>query len=171
MIRSLTAALSLVAIAATALAGPELVRHPDGYATGFVRYHVLDKPDRKITRFFYIDPEALVAAEAGGLLPDGTVLVMEDHAVRMDGEEPVTDAGGAFIPTDEVKNVFVMEKREGWGAGYPDSVRNGTWEYARFDPAGALVSGDTAPCFECHKAQEAEDFTFTVEPFLKARGD
>jgi hypothetical protein len=22
-----------------------------------------------------------------------------------------------------------MEKRTGWGAGYPDNIRNGDWEY------------------------------------------
>ena len=108
------------------LRGPELVVHPTSYGTGFVRYHMLDKPDRKITRFFYINAEALEAAKASQPLPDGTVLVMQDHAVRMNGDAPVTDAAGAFIPTDEILNVFVMEKREGWGGDHPEALREGS---------------------------------------------
>lgn len=157
--------------AGAALAGPDLVDYPEGFETGFVRYHTLDKPDRGITRFFYMNRQALEAARPDEPLPDGTVIVMEDHAVRTDGDTPVTDAEGAFIPTDEVKNVFVMEKQPGWGADYPEALRNGEWDYARFEPSGARVEGETTACFECHKPQAEQDFTFTVMPFLEARAE
>ncbi len=154
----------VLALAATAVAaGTEKVAFPEGYATDFMRYAVVDRTDRKIARFMYISPAAWDAAAAGAPLPDGTVIVMEDHKVRMAGEDAmVTDSRGGLIPTDEVTNLFVMEKRTGWGTEYDEAKRNGEWEYAWFKPDGTRSDRTMDGCFECHKAQEAEDFTFTA---------
>lgn len=166
----LPAFLTVGLIAAAAPAGTELVAFPSGFATDFVRYEVVDRPDRKIARFMYINRAAWEAAKAGEPLPDGTVVVMEDHEVRMNGEKPVTDAQGRMIPTDVTTNVFVMEKRAGWGAEYPPELRNGEWEYAWFGPDGARSEKPLNRCFECHKAQEAEDYTFTTFRAVQGRG-
>ena len=165
----------LVAVAlgvSYASAGPELVLYPDGYATGFVRYTTVDRPDRKppIVRFMYVNPDALLAAKPGAALPDRTVIVMEDHKAALNAAgEPVLDANGRFVPTDEITNVFVQEKRAGWGADYPAEVRNGEWEYARFEPDGARKTGEKVKydgCFECHKGVAEQDFNFTLSPFI-----
>lgn len=148
--------------AVVAAAGTELVAYPEGFETDFVRYQVVDRHDRKIARFMYLNRPAWEAAEVGAPLPDGSIVVMEDHAVRMKGEEAVLDSLGRLIPTDDTSNVFVMEKRAGWGADYPVELRNGEWEYARFSPEGVRSDKPLTACFECHKGQEAEDFTFTT---------
>jgi hypothetical protein len=116
--------LATAAVAALALlpavghAGTELVAFPTGFAGEFVPYNRVDRPDRKTVRFMYANPAAVEAARPGEPIPHGTVLVMADHKARLDGERRVTDAEGRLVPTDEVVNVFVMEKQPGWGAGY-----------------------------------------------------
>ena len=111
------AAGASVIIGGHALAGPELVAFPEGYQSAFEHYLTVDRPDRKVVRFFYVNPEALEAAVPGEPLPHGTVLIMEDHPAQLDAdEEPVRDEDGRFLPTDEVTNVFIMEKQPGWGA-------------------------------------------------------
>jgi hypothetical protein len=159
----LALSVGAIGIAASAMAGPEKVAYPESYRTEFVRYITIDRPDRKIVRWFYVNPEALAAAQPGEDLPDGTVLIMEDHQARLDArEEPVVDAQGRFISTDEVTNVFVMEKRPGWGAEYPPEMRNGEWEYAWFLPDGARkADAKFDGCFACHMNRAGRDFTFT----------
>lgn len=166
-------AVLLAAVALPATAGTEDVAYPTGFATEFLRYATRDKVERKVTRFFYINRPAFAAAEPGKPLPDGTVLVMEDHKARLGaGDAPVTDAAGALIPTDAVTNVFVMEKRAGWGAQYPEAVRNGEWEYAWFNADGQRRTDKTMDgCFQCHKPQADSDFTFlTVDAIKRLKG-
>jgi len=155
-------------LAASAIAGTEKVAYPENYQTEFVRYITIDRPDRKIVRWFYVNPEALARAALGEDLPDGTVLIMEDHKARLDaGEAPVVDAQGRFISTDEVTNVFVMEKQPGWGAEYPPEMRNGEWEYAWFLPDGARkADAQFDGCFACHMSRAGRDFTFTFAKYL-----
>lgn len=157
-----------IGITASAMAGPEKIAYPESYRTEFVRYITIDRPDRKIVRWFYVNPEALDAAQPGEDLPDGTVLIMEDHQARLDArEEPVVDAQGRFISTDEVTNVFVMEKQPGWGAEYPPEMRNGEWEYAWFLPDGARKADATFDgCFSCHMNRAGRDFTFTFAKYV-----
>ncbi len=151
-----------------ALAGPEQVDLPEDYSDRFVRYTTIDKPDRQIVRFMYVDPVAATTATPDAPLPYGTVLVMEDHRAALEGETPTLDAAGRLVPTDEVTNIFVMEKQPGFGAGYDAALRNGEWEYAWF-----LADGSRKPdasftgCFECHKAQAEEDYTFSFYPHLR----
>lgn len=163
----LAATLALL-LPTAALAGADLVVFPEGYAESFVRYTTIDKPDRKIVRYMYVNPETAAAATPDAELPYGTVLVMEDHKAVLEGETLVTDANGRLVPTDEVTNIFVMAKAPGWGADYPEAVRNGEWEYARFLPDGSVKADATYDgCFECHKPQAAEDFTFSFYPHLR----
>ncbi|NNG05059.1 MAG: cytochrome P460 family protein [Inquilinus sp.] len=168
-IRSLLFAAVAAMLPATSWAGPERVDFPAGYRDAFVEYLRVDRPDRKTTRFFYVDPESLAAAEPGRELPQGTVLIMEDHKVVMNGDKPALNAEGRHRPTDEVTNVFVMEKRPGWGAEYPLETRNGDWDYAWFEADGSRKQGDFVRftgCFSCHMNRANRDFTFTFFKYL-----
>jgi Cytochrome P460 len=168
----LAGALALPALPWPVQAGPEKVAFPEGYPTRFVRYATADKPEREppIVRFLYVNQEALAAAKAGEPLPHGTVAVMEDHPAALGGDgKPLTDGHGRFVPTAEITNVFVQEKRAGWGEEYPEAKRNGEWEYAWFEPDGARKTGEKVNfdrCFECHKGVADQDFTFTLQPFV-----
>ena len=164
-------AAALAAMLPTASwAGPERVAFPTSYRDAYVEYFRVDRPDRKGTRFFYVNPEALAAAEPGQELPPGTVLIMEDHKVLLDGNEnPITDNDGRLQPTDEVTNVFVMEKQPGWGAEYSLETRNGDWDYAWFEADGSRKQGNFVRftgCFSCHMNRANRDFTFTFFKYL-----
>ena len=106
----------------------------------------------------------------GQELPQGTVLIMEDHKVVLDANEnPILDSDGRLQPTNEVTNVFVMEKQPGWGAEYPLETRNGDWDYAWFEGDGSRKQGDFVRftgCFSCHQNRANRDFTFTFFKYL-----
>lgn len=150
--------------------GPHNVRFPAEFRASFVRYTTIEKPDRNIVRMLYVNREALAGAAAGAPLPNGTIIVMEDRAVRigLDGS-PERDAAGRLVPLPDVVEIHVQEKRTGWGVGYPDSLRNGAWEYARFRPDGRQIEGPVEACFACHKEKRSgQDFTFSLWDFVKA---
>lgn len=157
-----------LAVMVGAWAGPERVSFPTNYRQNFVNYLQVDRIDRKTVRFMYVDPAALPKAEAGAPVPDGTVLIMEDHKAALDATgNPVTDAEGRFVPTTEIANVFVMEKRAGWGKDYPSETRNGDWDYAWFLPDGQRkADAKFDGCFACHKSRADRDYTFTFAKFL-----
>jgi hypothetical protein len=170
--RAASAALLLATIgvfsAPVAWAGPERVDFPAGYGSDFVRYQTVDKPKRKTVRFLYVNESALAAATDEGL-PSGMVIVMEDHkAVLGTDGTPVTDATGRFVPEPGITNIFVMEKRDGWGTAYAEDVRNGDWDYAWFVADGSRKpDAKFTGCLACHQAQADADYTFTTLDFVR----
>lgn len=160
-------ALALAASAA-ALAGPERIAWPKGYAERFVLYSKVDRPDRGTVRFMDVDPTSHDAARPGEPLPEGTILVMEDHKARTEGDRLLQDAEGRLVPVEEVANVFVMQKEAGWGEAMPSEPRNGDWDYAWFLPDGSRKADATFEgCFSCHLNREGErDFTFTFARYV-----
>ena len=155
--------LATAAVPALALAGPELVAFPAEYQKTFTLYNRIERPDRSpaAVRFMYAQPAAIAEAKPGQPIPYGTVLIMEDRKVLigLDGQ-PVRDAEGRMVTTDEVTAVAVQEKRPGWGEAYPADKRNGEWEYAAFNPDGTRRAVSTAGCFACHTDRRGRDFSF-----------
>jgi hypothetical protein len=157
----------VLAAAGPAAGGPERVAFPKDYAKNFTIYDKIDKTKKKKkekVRFMYANPAAL--SVTSGPLPSGSIIIMEDHAIEVNADgTPKLASTGRLIPTPKVKNVFVMEKREGWGAAYPADERNGDWEYAWFQADGMPKPGKTMEkCFACHKAKaSATDFVFTMK--------
>jgi hypothetical protein len=166
---ALAPGIGVLMFATTVVAEPQKIAYPGGYQDEFIEYLRVDRPDRKIVRFMYVNPAAHEAAQPGEPLPDGTVLVMEDHKARLGaGEEAETDAEGRLVPTDEVTNVFVMEKRERFGEEYPPEKRNGEWEYAWFLPDGSRkADAEFDGCFSCHLSRAERDFTFTFYKYVR----
>ena len=98
----------------------------------------------------------------------GTVLTMIQYAAKLDAQgNPEKDANGRFIKGNLI-GYTVMEKRTGWGAEYPDNIRNGEWEYQAFkaDKSPNTAANLTA-CFNCHKPLDKQDFVFLYDK-LKA---
>ena len=163
----------LVVLAGASLAGPDRVAFPKGYDTAWIKYTVVERPDRKIVRNMYVNPEAHARAKAGEPIPDGTVLVMEDMKVRLDASgSPVIGSDGRFVPTGEVVGIFVMEKQRGWGEAISADKRNGDWDYSSFAPDGTVRPNlNTSGCFACHLNRSGErDFTFTYAKVLLDQG-
>jgi Cytochrome P460 len=164
---SIAAAVAALAVVAPARAGGDKVAFPENHAAG-VLFTTVDRPDNKQFREFYTSTEALDAAKKGEPLPSGTVLTMIQYAAKLDAQgNPEKDANGRFIKGNLI-GYTVMEKRTGWGAEYPDNVRNGEWEYQAFkaDKTPNAAANLTA-CFNCHKPLDKQDFVFLYDK-LKA---
>lgn len=164
----LLGSIAFAAIALTAstlVAGPESVALPGDYQTRFVNYVDVDHIDRKRVRKMYVEPEAHAAAKAGEDIPDGTILIMEDHDAQLDADGNVArDAEGRLIALDPVTNLFVMEKNAAW------STTNGNWDYAQYQADGSpKPDAKFDGCFSCHANRAERDFTFTYWKFVSDR--
>jgi len=86
-----------------------------------------------------------------------------------DKGELVKDPNGRLVK-GELDRISVMEKRAGWGAEYPENIRNGEWEYALFRADGARnETANVKACFECHKPKGSQDFIFKTEELKASR--
>jgi hypothetical protein len=151
--------------------GPHNITLPQDWETRFIRYATVDNAQRKIVRHLYVNPEAFAAARPGQALPDGTLIIMADTAVRLgpDGT-PLLDQQGRLIPVPGWIAMGVQEKRPGWGEGYPPEKRNGTWEYARFFGDGRRNDASVEACFTCHiNTRAQQDFAFNFWDYVQAR--
>jgi hypothetical protein len=145
---------------------PTRVVLPKDFATTFQRYDMVDKVDRKIVRYLYVNKDALAKVTPGEPFPDGIVLVMEDHEVALEaGGAPIKGANGRLQPTGRIKAIAVMEKRAGWGETnlFPPEKDNGDWEYASFKADGSANPVKLDACYACHLPQTKDglDFTFS----------
>jgi len=126
---------------------------PAGFPAGFVLYQDKPAPDGGKTRR-YANAVALKATKAGQALPIGSAVV----TVSLDKD-------GA------ISSYETMEARTGWNAALPPLLRNGDFQYGRFDKAGKqVVNFNQAPCLACHKGKEADSFMFTHQQLVDAKG-
>ena len=153
-----------VLVTAAIVAGPENIKFPEGFEKGIL-YSVVDRHDTKQYRELYSTPEAVKAVREGRPIPHGTVLTLVQYGAKLDDKKnPVKDAKGRFVKGDLI-GYTVMEKRKGWGAGYPAEWRNGEWEYAAFTKdkkPNAKANANIQNCFVCHKPHEGQDFVMSL---------
>lgn len=147
------------------LAGPDTVALSGNYKADFVNYLDVDRIDRKRVRKMYVNPAALEAAKADEPLPNGTVLIMENHDAKVDADgNLMRDVFGRLIAATETGNRFVMEKNEAW------STENEHWDYAWYGADGKPSTSKFATtmdgCFACHANREERDYTFTFSKYL-----
>ena len=164
------AALAAVSLTVAVRAGGDKIAFPANYAKG-VLYTTVDRADTKQFRELYASKEAIDALKAGKPIPSGTVLTMVSYKAKLNAAgEPEKDADGRFIKTDEVAGIGVMEKRTGWGAEYPDDMRNGEWEYQAFKPDKTVNDkANLKGCFTCHKPLDKQDFVFSFDKMKTAK--
>jgi hypothetical protein len=156
----------LAAFAASELvrAGGDKIAFPADHGTG-VRYMTLDRAENKQVREYFTSQAAVDAAKKGAPLPQGTVITVVQYAAQLDAQgNPAKDASGRFIKTSNILGYTVMEKRAGWGAEYPETQRNGEWEYQAFRAdRSPNTNANLTGCFNCHKPQASQDFVFSYE--------
>lgn len=139
--------------------------------SGFQLYDKVDKVDRKIVRYLYINKDALAKVMPGEPLPNGTVLLMEDHEVALEaGGAPIKGADGRLQPTRRIRANAVMAKEAMWGEtnSYPPEKDNGDWEYASFKADGSPNPVKLDGCYACHLPQKGLDFTFSGAKIYEA---
>ena len=163
------AGASAAFIAVSANAGGDKVAFPAAYDKG-VLYTTVDRADNKQYRELFVSPPATIdAAKKGEPLPSGTVMTLVQYAAKLDPQGvPEKDANGRFIKTNIVAYT-VMEKRAGWGAEYPDNVRNGEWEYQAFKPDKTVnTAANLGACFNCHKPLDKQDYVYLYDKMKAA---
>jgi hypothetical protein len=166
-IASISASAAL-AVVLQARAGGDKVAFPEDYAKG-VLYTTVDRPDNKQYRELYTSAAAVDAAKKGQPLPSGTVITLVQYAAKLDPQgNPEKNPTGRFIKANLI-GYTVMEKRTGWGAEYPDNVRNGEWEYQAFKADRTPNTGaNLTACFNCHKPLDKQDFVFSYDKMKAA---
>nr|WP_246504151.1 cytochrome P460 family protein [Plastoroseomonas arctica] len=151
--------------------GPHNIVLPADWQARFIRTITVDSAARRIIRTIYVNPEAFAAARPAQPLPDGTFLIMADQRARLDADgTPLRDSVGRFIPEPGWIAIAAQQRNRGWGEGYPPTLRNGEWEYARFNGDGSRNNGPVEACFTCHLVTRAQqDFSFGFWDFVQAR--
>ena len=162
-IASIAGAVAALAVIVPVRAGGDKVAFPENHAAG-VLFTTVDRADNKQFREFYASAAALDAAKKGEPLPNGSVITMLQYAAKLDAQgNPEKDANGRFIKGNLI-GYAVMEKRAGWGAEYPDNVRNGEWEYQAFKADKSVNTGaNLGACFNCHKPLDKQDYVFLYD--------
>lgn len=145
------------------------VKFPENYKATFTKYMTIDFPDRNQVRYYYANPVALAAAGAGKTVPDGAVLFVEVHSVKLDDQKkPLKGADGHFVP-DKLAFYTAMARDAGWGREIPAMLRNEDWNYAVFNLDKSVRTGaNQAECLACHKPLDKESYLFTLKELRQA---
>jgi cytochrome c553 len=146
------------------------VAFPADYKASYVKYHSINFPATKQVRHYYANTVAAAAAKAGKPVPDGAYLLVEVHSAKLDAEKkPVMGADGFFV-ADQLLFYTAMERQAGWGAEFPEILRNEDWQYAAFTAARQARAGvNQAECLACHKPLDKASYMFTIDKLSAAR--
>lgn len=156
--------LGLGLIAGTALADEERISFPANYQAQFENYLSLDRVQNEdqIIRLFANDV-AIEAARQGRELPNGSVIVGEIYKAKTDQDDKVVTSTLGRRIRDKLAAIAVMEKGEGWGETFPDSLKNGDWDFAIFSPTGERLNKDLNACRSCHAPLAKTQHLFSLE--------
>lgn len=144
------------------------VTFPEGYKSTFKMYQTVNRTDINQVRYLWANPIAWQAAKDGKPLPHGSVLLLEQHAAKLEGGKPVTGSDGFFV-ADRLVAYALMGQGAGWGKEIPEILRNGDWNYAVFGPDMKLRAGlSTGECLACHKPLDKANYIFSNDPLASA---
>ena len=164
---ALVASVGGIAFVAQVQAGADKVAFPENYPKG-VKWLVVDRLDNKQVHDQFVTPAALEAARKDQPMPDGTVFTVVRYAAQLDPQGNLVRGADGRLVKGVLLGFNVMEKRTGWGSEYPDTLRNGEWEYRAFTPdKKPNETVKLTVCFECHKPQASQDFVHAYDK-LKA---
>jgi hypothetical protein len=119
----------------------EQVKLPENYDKG-VLYTTVTRGNAK--ELLYASRDTIEAVKAGKPFPSGTVLTLE---IYRDGK---------------LSDIFVSEKRTGWGDQNSTEKSNGDWRYQAFIADKSVnTKRDIKSCISCHASQVRDDYTYT----------
>ena len=145
------------------------VTFPEGYKNTFVRYHTINFPATKQVRHYYANKVALQAAKAGKPLPDGSYLLAEVYAAKVDADsKPVMGPDGFYV-AEKPLLFTAMARDAGWGKDIPEMLRNENWNYAVFSLDKKPRPINHAECLGCHKPLDTVSYTFTLKQLAGAK--
>lgn len=157
-----------VLVTSSVLAGAENVVFPQDYKDTFKVVATRDMHNGgNAVAVIYANKIAQDSAKKGGAFASGSAFVMEVWRAKMDGNELARDAKDRLVP-EAINAIQMMEKRDGWGAGYPPEWRNGNWEFASFTADRSRRDVSLQTCFDCHKPVGDAGFDFVyVTPEMR----
>ena len=122
----------------------------------------------KHVRDLFINPTGNTA-QAGDVLPNGSILVMEIYNAKLDADgNPVKRPDGENAK-DNLAKVYVMQKGKGWGKNAPADLKTGDWIYSAFSPEGKPIKANYAKCRACHMPLKDKDFVQRYNEFFNTR--
>jgi Cytochrome P460 len=128
------------------------------FPQGFERYRSV--VDGESVAQGWANAIALQAAARGQALPEGSIIVVSHHRLERQADGSLA-AGPA-------RSYDTMELRAGWGAGVPQPLRNGDWDYAQFDAGQQRRDGlNQAACLACHQPLAARSHVFTWDDLAR----
>ena len=143
---------------------------PEGYKDSFVKYHTINFPATKQVRHYYANKAAVEAAKAGKPLPEGSYLLAEVYAAKLDASGNPVKGSDGFFEADKQLFYTAMGTGAGWGSAIPEMLRNGNWNYAVFTLDKKQRPGvNQAECLACHKPLDSVSYTFTLKQLAQAR--
>ncbi len=167
---------SLPGVAASAKSAllPNLVKtgvtFPEGYKDTFTKYHTINFPATRQVRYYYANKAAAQAAREGKPLPQGSYLLAEVYAAKLDAEmKPVMGSDGFYV-ADKPLFYTAMASGPDWGKDIPEMLRNADWNYAVFTLDKQQRPGvNQAECLACHKPLDNVSYTFTLKQLAEAK--
>jgi len=146
------------------------VTFPEGYTGTFTKYHTINFPATKQVRYYYANKAALEAAKAGRPLPDGSYLLAEVYAAKLDAEQKPVMGSDGFYVAEKPLFYTAMARDTGWGKDIPAMLRNEDWNYAVFTLDKKHRPGvNQAECLACHKPLDKVSYTFTLKQLAAAK--
>ena len=140
------------------------VTFPENYKATFTKYHTINFPATKQVRYYYANKAAVDAAKAGKSLPDGSYLLAEVFAAKLDAEQKPVMGSDGFYVADKPLLFTAMARDAGWGKDIPSMLRNENWNYAIFTLDKQARPGvNQAECLACHKPLDNVSYTFTLK--------
>jgi cytochrome c553 len=146
---------------------------PKDFPRGYVQYGTSNNEQESTISKSYINQTGLNAVKAGKPLPDGSVIIVAVYGAKLDSnKKPLIEKDGAWALDGKIKSYAGMEIRAGWGAGIPELLRNGDWNYGVFTPDKAPQPDvNQAQCLACHKPKSDSNYVFLFKDIqAKASG-
>lgn len=143
------AAAVLITAAVHAAEAPR-VALPDGWEN-WERYAVSSRGS--VIEDMYAPRELIAAMKTTDVFPYGSKILLVEYA----------NQGGSRGP---VRRYIVMQKEKGWGAAYPEEIRNGEWEYQAYHGDRRPFTEAEDPvsrCLSCHHSAADSDYVYSAQ--------
>ena len=152
-----------------ALSGSKM-SFPADYRERFTHYLTMNFPATRQVRRFYASPQLLADLAAGRSPADGSAVIVEVHAAKLDGERKPIVGPDTFFEAERLLFYTAMAVGTGWGGDIPAMIRNGDWHYAVFGTDRMVRAGfSQGECLACHKPLDSTHYLFTHKSLAAAR--
>ncbi len=143
---------------------------PADYRERFTHYLTMNFPATRQVRRFYASPQLLADLAAGGSPADGSAVMVEVYAAKLDGERKPIVGPDTFFEAERLVFYTAMAVGTGWGSDIPALIRNGDWHYAVFGTDRTVRAGfSQGECLACHKPLDSTHYLFTHKSLAAAR--